>query len=214
MEGQGAAKRARLGSGEEGANANMSFEELHPSGLVPQVQNVSASAEVGCDLDLRHVARRGKNVEYAPEKFPAVIIRTRNPRATTFLFSNGKMTTKGAKSVVEVNHTQRKVARRLLKMGFPVKFKNHMVDNLLASVNLGARVNLEKLAVKQHPRFAEPPTYEPEIFPACSLKVKDPQVSVDVYSTGKVLIKGGKSVRAVYEAFEVCFPLCMQCCRI
>ena len=211
---EGAAKRPRILGGSEGEAPAPSFEELHPSGLVPMVQNVSASAEVGCELDLRRVARRGKNVEYSPEKFPAVIIRTRNPRATTFLFSTGKMTTKGARSIVEANHTQRKVARRLLKMGFPVKFKNHSVDNLLASVNLGTRVNLEKLAGKQHPRLAEPPTYEPEIFPTCSLKVASPHVSVDVYSTGKVLVKGAKTVRAVYEAFEVCFPLCMQCCRI
>ena len=41
---------------------------------------------------------KARNVEYRPRKFPAAIIRIREPRSTALVFASGKMVVCGAKS--------------------------------------------------------------------------------------------------------------------
>ena len=39
----------------------------HPSGIVPQLQNVVATVNLGCKLDLREIALHARNAEYNPK---------------------------------------------------------------------------------------------------------------------------------------------------
>lgn len=39
----------------------------HPSGIVPTLQNVVATVNLGCKLDLKHIAMQARNAEYNPK---------------------------------------------------------------------------------------------------------------------------------------------------
>jgi transcription initiation factor TFIID TATA-box-binding protein len=39
----------------------------HPSGIVPQLQNVVATVDLGCRLDLKEIALHARNAEYNPK---------------------------------------------------------------------------------------------------------------------------------------------------
>ena len=39
----------------------------HPSGIVPQLQNVVATVNLGCRLDLKEIALHARNAEYNPK---------------------------------------------------------------------------------------------------------------------------------------------------
>jgi transcription initiation factor TFIID TATA-box-binding protein len=41
--------------------------EVHPSGIVPQLQNVVATVNLGCRLDLKEIALHARNAEYNPK---------------------------------------------------------------------------------------------------------------------------------------------------
>lgn len=39
----------------------------HPSGIVPQLQNVVATVDLGCRLELKDIALHARNAEYNPK---------------------------------------------------------------------------------------------------------------------------------------------------
>lgn len=47
---------------------------------------------------MRKIAMGCRNAEYNPSKFPAVVMRIREPKTTALIFSKGKMVITGAKS--------------------------------------------------------------------------------------------------------------------
>lgn len=90
-------------------------------GIVPQLQNIVSTVNLGCRLDLKKIALHARNAEYNPKRFAAVIMRIREPRTTALIFSSGKMVCTGAKSEEQSRLAARKYARIVQKLGFDVK---------------------------------------------------------------------------------------------
>uniref|UniRef100_A0A2N9GY13 TATA-box-binding protein n=1 Tax=Fagus sylvatica TaxID=28930 RepID=A0A2N9GY13_FAGSY len=86
-------------------------------GIVPTLQNVVASMDLGCNLDLKKIALKARNTEYNPKRFSAVTMRIRDPKTTALIFSSGKMVVTGAKSEDAANKAARKYARIIQKLG-------------------------------------------------------------------------------------------------
>ena len=57
-----------------------------------------ATANLNCKLELKKIAQWCRNAEFNPKRFPAVVMRIREPRTTAMVFSTGKMVIMGAKS--------------------------------------------------------------------------------------------------------------------
>lgn len=81
----------------------------HHSGIVPQLQNVVSTVNVGCKLDLSSIAQRARNAEYNPKRFAACIVRIREPKTTALMFSSGKMVIAGARSEEQSKQAAKKV---------------------------------------------------------------------------------------------------------
>ena len=61
--------------------------------------NLVATADLNCrKLDLRKIYMGCRNAEYNPSKFPAVVMRIREPKTTALIFAKGKIVITGAKS--------------------------------------------------------------------------------------------------------------------
>lgn len=58
---------------------------------LPASQNVVATVNLECKLDLKDIALRARNAEYNPKRFAAVIMRIREPKSTALIFASGKM---------------------------------------------------------------------------------------------------------------------------
>lgn len=54
--------------------------------IVPQLQNIVSTVNLGCKLDLKKIALHARNAEYNPKRFAAVIMRIREPRTTALIF--------------------------------------------------------------------------------------------------------------------------------
>ncbi|EDL93672.1 rCG45623 [Rattus norvegicus] len=173
------------------------------SGIVPQLQNVVSTANLACKLDLRKIALNAKNTEYNPKRFAAVIMRIREPRTTALIFSSGKVVCTGAKSEDESRLAARKYARVVQKLGFPVRFFNFKIQNMVASCDVKFPIRLEILALT-HRQFS---SYEPELFPGLIYKMVKPQVVLLIFASGKVVLTGAKERSEIYEAFENMYPI-------
>ncbi|XP_049626197.1 TATA box-binding protein-like 2 [Suncus etruscus] len=173
------------------------------SGMVPQLQNIVSTVNLACKLDLKKIALQAKNAEYNPKRFTAVIMRIREPRTTALIFSSGKMVCTGAKSEEESRLATRKYARVVQKLGFPARFLDFKIQNVVASCDVKFPISLEGL-VLTHRQFS---SFEPELFPGLIYRMVKPRIVLLIFVSGKVVLTGAKERSEIYEAFENIYPI-------
>ncbi|XP_017274278.1 TATA-box-binding protein [Kryptolebias marmoratus] len=173
------------------------------SGIVPQLQNIVSTVNLGCKLDLKTIALRARNAEYNPKRFAAVIMRIREPRTTALIFSSGKMVCTGAKSEEQSRLAARKYARVVQKLGFPAKFLDFKIQNMVGSCDVKFPIRLEGL-VLTHQQFS---SYEPELFPGLIYRMIKPRIVLLIFVSGKVVLTGAKVRAEIYDAFENIYPI-------
>uniref|UniRef100_A0A665UKA5 TATA box binding protein like 2 n=1 Tax=Echeneis naucrates TaxID=173247 RepID=A0A665UKA5_ECHNA len=173
------------------------------SGIIPQLQNIVSTVNLGCPLDLKFIALQARNAEYNPKRFAAVIMRIREPRTTALIFSSGKMVCTGAKSEEQSRLAARKYARVVQKLGFPARFLDFKIQNMVASCDVSFPIRLEGL-VLTHQQFS---SYEPELFPGLIYRMVKPRIVLLIFVSGKVVLTGAKERAEIYEAFENIYPI-------
>ncbi|XP_062350965.1 TATA box-binding protein-like 2 [Cinclus cinclus] len=173
------------------------------SGIVPQLQNIVSTVNLACKLDLKNIALHARNAEYNPKRFAAVIMRIREPRTTALIFSSGKMVCTGAKSEEQSRLAARKYARVVQKLGFPAKFLDFKIQNMVGSCDVRFPIRLEGL-VLTHQQFS---SYEPELFPGLVYRMVKPRIVLLIFVSGKVVLTGAKTRSEIYEAFENIYPI-------
>jgi len=177
--------------------------EKHPSGIVPQLQNVVATVSLGCELELKKIALQARNSEYNPKRFAAVIMRIREPKTTALIFSSGKMVCTGAKSEEQSRLAARKYARIVQKLGYPAKFQGFMIQNIVGSCDVSFPIRLEGLALA-HGVYS---SYEPELFPGLIYRMVKPKIVLLIFVSGKIVLTGAKVREETYQAFENIYPV-------
>lgn len=172
-------------------------------GIVPMLQNIVSTVNLGCKLDLKKIALHARNAEYNPKRFAAVIMRIREPRTTALIFSSGKMVCTGAKSEEMSRLAARKYARIVQKLGFEAKFLDFKIQNMVGSCDVKFPIRLEGL-VLTHSQFS---SYEPELFPGLIYRMVKPRIVLLIFVSGKVVLTGAKVRSEIYEAFDNIYPI-------
>eukprot|EP01147_Barroeca_monosierra_P005690 gene5690-8984_t len=173
----------------------------------PEIVNLVATVNLGCLLDLKHIALHARNAEYSPKRFAAVIMRIRAPQTTALVFSTGKMICTGARSIESAYAGARKFAKIIKKLGFTeIKFREFAVQNMVAKCDVRFPIRLE--AVQAHHQIFS--TYEPELFPGLIFRMADPRVVVLIFVSGKVVITGAKKQEDIQQAFDNIFVILKQ----
>jgi len=142
------------------------------SGISPKLQNLVATVNLACRLDLKTIALHARNAEYNPKRFAAVIMRIRDPKTTALIFASGKMVVTGAKSESDSKLASRKYARIIQKLGFDAKFTDFKIQNIVGSCDVQFPIRLEGLASTHH-NFS---SYEPELFPGLIYRMMKPKI--------------------------------------
>lgn len=102
----------------------------------------------------------------------------------------------GAKSESEVYKAVKNIMKLLKSHGIEVKNEPMIeIQNVVASANLKAGVDLEKAAF-----LLEGAMYEPEQFPGLIYRMREPKVVLLIFSSGKVVCTGAKKEEEVKEA--------------
>ncbi len=187
--------------------ANLSNLNLS-SGIVPSVQNIVATVNVGCELNLQSIAMQTRNAEYNPKRFIAVIIRIREPKATGLIFKSGKIVITGTKTEIDCRIAARKFCRVIQRLNYPqARFLDFTIQNVVASTSVHFPIKLEKLC-NDNVACAN---YEPELYPGLVYRMQNPKLVLLVFVSGKIVIIGARDRMQVYQAFENIFPILLKC---
>ena len=160
------------------------------------IENVVASVTLKQKIDLNSVLKAFPSVEYRPEQFPGLVFRLKKPKTATLIFGSGKMVCTGAKSERQAKTAVRKVVRELKENGIVIVGRPIIqVVNMVASVSLGGRIDLEKSTYTLGRTM-----YEPEQFPGLIYRMDEPKVVILLFTSGKLVCTGAKTEEEVYES--------------
>jgi len=163
---------------------------------IVSIENVVASATIDQKLDLKDITKKFPDVEWHPDTFPGAVFRLKSPKTATLLFRTGKMVCTGAKSEDLAIKAVRTVVQKLRKGGIKIKKDAVItVQNIVAAINLGGKIHLEK-AARTLPRSM----YEPEQFPGLIHRMLDPKTVILLFASGKLVCTGAKKEADVYRS--------------
>lgn len=165
-----------------------------------KIENVVASTTIAKELDLTKLSKALPEGEYEPEQFPGLVLRLDEPKTAALLFRSGKVVCTGAKTIKDVERAIKKVCKKVEGAGFKVfKTPEITVQNIVASANLHAQLNLNAIALAIGLEKIE---YEPEQFPGLVYRLEEPRVVVLLFGSGKLVCTGARKAEQVTEAIE------------
>ena len=165
-----------------------------------KIENVVASTTIANELDLSQLSKKLPDGEYEPEQFPGLVLRLEEPKTAALLFRSGKVVCTGAKTIGDVKRAIAKVCQKVQKAGANVFDEPDItVQNIVASANLHAQLNLNAIALAIGLEKVE---YEPEQFPGLVYRLEDPHVVVLLFGSGKLVCTGARKAEQVSEAID------------
>jgi transcription initiation factor TFIID TATA-box-binding protein len=159
-----------------------------------EVQNIVSFVDLQTRLDLSKLAIDLPNGEYDPNRFPALIVKLKEPKISFLVFSNGKMNCTGANNISRVEEGVAKLVAQLRGLGVEiVEDPEIKVTNIVSTVDIGLDLNLDEIALN-----VDNVEYEPEQFPGLVYRPydwpRDSKPSVLVFGTGKLVVAGVQEV--------------------
>ena len=158
-----------------------------------KVQNIVVSANTHTKFSLEMLAANLHEAEYEPESFPGLVYRVKDPKASTLIFTTGKIICSGSKSFDDAKKAIKKTVQAFRDLGIKVEGKTDVeIVNIVASANLKDKLDLNKIVFE----LGEC-EYEPEQFPGLVYRLGEPKVVFLIFNSGKIVCTGAKSVDIV-----------------
>lgn len=164
-----------------------------------KIENVVASTDIKKIISLDKLLGILEASEYEPEQFPGLVYRLDEPRVATLIFRSGKIICVGARSTIAAKVALKKTVKKIKRIGIRVNEENIKVkiENIVVAVNLEKDLNLDQLAFQ-----LEDSEYEPEQFPGLVYRIFEPKVAFLLFSSGRVVCAGAKSMDSVKIAVK------------
>jgi len=168
-----------------------------------RIQNVVASASLNHRIDVKAVCKAFPKTEYRPDIFPGLVFRLETPKTATLIFNSGKMVCTGAKSEKDSITAVKSIVSRLKKAKIIIRGKPEIkIVNIVASANLGGKVDLYGLIQKCGRDMGGRIMYEPEQFPGLIYRMEDPKAVILVFASGKLVCTGARKEDSLYRSVE------------
>jgi transcription initiation factor TFIID TATA-box-binding protein len=166
-----------------------------------KIENIVASGVVADSIDLVEFSNNVGNCELNKKRFPGAVYRIPDPKIACLIFSSGKIVMTGIRNKKALADGLAIVIESLKKVGVtPLKEPRVAITNMVCSYNLGKYININKLSVTLNLENIE---YEPEQFPGLVYRIKDPKIVVLIFSSGKIILTGGRNLEDVKKGLDL-----------
>ena len=166
-----------------------------------KIENIVASGVVADSVDLVEFSKKVENCELNKKRFPGAVYRIEDPKIASLIFSSGKIVLTGIRNHKALTDGLAIIIKSLKMAGVDtLKEPKVAITNMVCSYNLGKYININKLTVTLNLENIE---YEPEQFPGLVYRIKDPKIVVLIFSSGKIILTGGKNLKDVRKGLEI-----------
>ena len=160
-----------------------------------EVVNVVSTADLWQDVDLKSLNNQSWGL-YDLDIYPAGYVKDGDIQGRVTVFHTGKLISVGAKSVRASFYNLAHAKKLLISAGMasevPLKPR---VRNMVAILRLGHRLDLSSLAMRVWNII-----YDPNRLSGAMLKSRGESTTLLLFSTGKVIVAGVKSVAELERA--------------
>ena len=87
------------------------------------LRNLKISFDIGRKINLKEISKISANIEYNPQKFPGLVLKIEDPRATILIFSTGKIVITNFSKDVESGQEVDKIIEEIRKIGIELDMK-------------------------------------------------------------------------------------------
>jgi transcription initiation factor TFIID TATA-box-binding protein len=166
-----------------------------------KIENIVASGVVAESIDLVKFSENTANCELNKKRFPGAVYRIEDPKIACLIFSSGKIVLTGIRDHKALADGLAIVIKSLKEVGIePLKEPKVAITNMVCSYDLGKYININKLTVTLNLENIE---YEPEQFPGLVYRIKDPKIVVLIFSSGKIILTGGRNLEDVRRGLDI-----------
>jgi transcription initiation factor TFIID TATA-box-binding protein len=168
---------------------------------VIKIENIVARAHVTDGLDLKFLSDKIPDARYNPDEFNGLSLKYEDPKVAIIIMSSGKLFCTGAKNMDDVNSVLKKTVSKLKKIKISInKGYKIITENVVASTDFKQEMQLSTISrglIMQHVE------YEPEKFPGLIYKTDDSCEVLILFSSGKLVCTGAKSIDDVEKAINL-----------
>ncbi len=166
-----------------------------------EVVSISASGDLHREVDIQKLAADVSLPisNYNPEQ-NAAFFRFEEGGELLILYVSGKYILRGGNNFDDMYEVNDEFLKVLSGHGLPVENATIAVKNVVAVGDLEQKINLNTLAVGLGLEETE---YEPEQFPGLVFRPSESRCVLLVFSSGKVVITGGRTKEEDKVAFEL-----------
>jgi len=167
-----------------------------------KIENVVANTRIADSLDLEYIESKLEGASFTKKKFPGLVYRIKDPKSAFLIFRSGKVVCTGSKTEEEVRRVMDMLAATLRSLGIEGvnEHPEFKLQNIVASANLGKEVNLGAIVLGLELEGME---YEPEVFPGLIYRIDDPKSAILIFSSGRLVITGGKTIDDCERALKL-----------
>lgn len=166
-----------------------------------KIENIVASGVIADEINLAEISSKIEGCELNTKRFPGAVFRIDEPRMASLIFSSGKVVLTGIRNEGSLDEGLVKVLTSLKDAGVKLLDKPEVaVTNIVCSYDIGKFINLNRIVAKLSLEAIE---YEPEQFPGLVYRIKDPKIVALLFSSGKIILTGGKNLDDVRRGLDV-----------
>ncbi|MDO5843939.1 MAG: TATA-box-binding protein [Methanocorpusculum sp.] len=166
-----------------------------------KIENIVASGVIADDIDLAEISSKIEGCELNKKRFPGAVYRVDNPKMASLIFSSGKVVLTGIRDEKSLEVGLKKVLKSLKDAGIKLHdVPDVNVTNIVCSYDIGHFINLNRIVASLSMETIE---YEPEQFPGLVYRIKDPKIVALLFSSGKIILTGGKNLDDVRSGLDV-----------
>ena len=187
--------------------------------IIPSITNIVAIVNLHCELNLKRIALKAKNIEFDKTKnFLKMDLKNTNSKA--LILSSGKMRVTGVKSKEELRQVLKLYKSVIKKCYYPsIKIYMKEVKYVLFTGTYDAKfkISFEKLkkCLLDFDKKIQIKTQnsKKKIFPAVIYKknLKESNLTLTIFSSGKINITGAKSEQDIQDEINRIYPELLKC---
>jgi len=166
-----------------------------------KIENIVASGAIAESIDLVLLSEKVENCELNTKRFPGAVYRIADPKIACLIFSTGKIVLTGIRNDQALADGLAVVMKSVKGAGIETfKVPIVAITNMVCSYNLDRYINLNKIVIALNVENVE---YEPEQFPGLVYRIKDPKIVVLIFSSGKIILTGGRNLEDIKKGLDV-----------
>ncbi|MFC6723388.1 TATA-box-binding protein [Halobium palmae] len=166
------------------------------------IVNVVGGGSIHRELNLPQVYQDfpDGDLEYEPEAFAALVIRYDSPKGTVMLYTSGKYSLAGARSIEQAYEVNTRFVESMEQMlGHEITDQEFEVRYLVGTADFGTELNLNTIIPILGVEQIE---YEPEQFPGLFYRPPGRDWFSLLFGSGKVVFSGVKDEKELEQAYR------------